>query len=140
MLIPKDDFWLTSSGNFLDTCVLDWCKLFADKRAKHYWEGLVSDKQAFLAGLLKALGISETEFSEIIRDIRRYRDKFIAHLDDQNVMEIPDLKVPKDSTMFLYKHLLTEGVNPELPLPNDIEEYYKFHMAYAEKIYLQKET
>lgn len=39
--------------------MLEWCKLFADKKGKHYWGNVVTDKVGFKAGLLKALGIDE---------------------------------------------------------------------------------
>ncbi len=34
-LIFKDQFWVNANGNFIDVCVLEWCKLFGDKRGQH---------------------------------------------------------------------------------------------------------
>jgi hypothetical protein len=31
-LLDASDFWRAVNGNFLDMCVLEWCKLFADKK------------------------------------------------------------------------------------------------------------
>jgi hypothetical protein len=39
-LVFRSQFWVAVNGNFLDICVLEWCKLFGDKRSKHYWEKL----------------------------------------------------------------------------------------------------
>src|SRR5271165_4315169 len=33
----RSQFWVTANGNFLDHCVLEWCKLFGDERGEHYW-------------------------------------------------------------------------------------------------------
>jgi hypothetical protein len=32
----NDNFWRVVNGNFFDICVLEWCKLFADEKGKHY--------------------------------------------------------------------------------------------------------
>jgi hypothetical protein len=29
---PQGEFWVQAHGNFLDTCVLDWCKLFVRRQ------------------------------------------------------------------------------------------------------------
>jgi hypothetical protein len=55
MLDPakSGNFWRVVNGNFLDICVLEWCKLFADQRGKHYWGTIVKDPAGFKAGLLR---------------------------------------------------------------------------------------
>jgi hypothetical protein len=35
------EFLSTTDGNFLDTAVIEWCKLFGDRKAKHYWGKIV---------------------------------------------------------------------------------------------------
>ena len=40
-LEPTADFWITLNGNFFDTCVLEWCKLFGEQRGKHFWKRIV---------------------------------------------------------------------------------------------------
>lgn len=62
----KDQFWVNTNGNFLDICVLEWCKLFGDKRGQHYWRKVITDQTAFLAGLLHAVGKTEVEFDAYI--------------------------------------------------------------------------
>lgn len=70
-------------------CFLEWCKLFADKKGKHYWHKLVSNKEESNQGLLDALGVKQEEFDNVIKETRSYRDKFLAHLDDERIMNIP---------------------------------------------------
>ncbi len=53
-LIFRDQFWVTINGNFMDICVIEWCKLFGDTRGKHYWGKVITEKDKFLTGLLGA--------------------------------------------------------------------------------------
>ncbi len=107
------NFFRVANGNFIDICVLEWCKLFADKKGKHYWENVVADKAGFKAELLKHLGIDEAAFEKEIERMRQYRDKFLAHLDSEEIMNIPDLEIPKKAAWFYYAYLVanetTEG-------------------------------
>jgi hypothetical protein len=77
-------FWRTMANNCLDLCVLEFCKLFADKQGKHLWRKVVEqDKlEQFEADLLPHVGVSVAEWNDYLDEMRRYRDKFIAHLDD----------------------------------------------------------
>ena len=60
-LIIKDQFWVNVNGNFLDICVLEWCKLFGELNGKHYWRKIISDPINFYRGLIHNLGVAETE-------------------------------------------------------------------------------
>lgn len=105
-LISKDQFWVNANGNFLDICVLEWCKLFGDKRSKHHWRKVITDQVSFFDGLLRAVNLSKVEFERYIDEMRTYRDKFVAHLDDEEVMHPPRLRVARKSVSFLYDYLL----------------------------------
>jgi len=100
------NFFRVANGNFIDICVLEWCKLFADKKGKHYRENVVADKAGFEAELLKHLGIDEAAFEKEIERMRQYRDKFLAHLDSEEIMNIPDLEIPKKAAWFYYAYLV----------------------------------
>jgi hypothetical protein len=90
----------------MDICVLEWCKLFAEPRGKHCWQKVVSDSSAFVCGLLQELGISEQELNSYTKQVRDYRDRFVAHLDSEDVMIPPVLDVIKHSVSYLYDFLL----------------------------------
>ena len=105
-LIFSDQFWVNVSGNFLDICVLEWCKLFGDSCGKHYWQKVISDPATFFNGLLHELRMTETEFNSYLTEMRTYRDKFVAHLDLEEVMHIPKLAVTQKSVCYLYDYLL----------------------------------
>ncbi len=106
-------FWITANGNFLDHCVLEWCKLFGDEKEAHYWGNTVSDPPAFEKGLLSSLGMTPVEFKTNIEKLRRYRDKFVAHLDSDKVMNIPDLEIAKNAVFFYQRYILNEEAQAE---------------------------
>ena len=112
-------FWVTANGNFLDHCVLEWCKVFADVRGKHHWRKVVTDQDAFFESLLAALRINPVEFDAYTEEMRMYRDKFVAHLDLGNVMYPPRLRLARRSVSYLYDYVLSHeddgGFFPENP-------------------------
>lgn len=130
-------FWVNLNGNFLDIAVLEWCKLFGDPRGKHYFGKVVSDATAFKAGLLLSLQAADIEFDQYVAQMRNYRDKFVAHLDDLNIMQIPSLTIAKKSTVYLYDYLVTnesEG-NTFHDAPATAKPFYKKCLAQGETAY-----
>jgi hypothetical protein len=122
---PQGEFWIQGHGNCLDTCVLDWCKLFADhKHGKHHWRRVVGDPERFRADLDKALGTTPAAFDDVIERIKHYRDKFVGHLDDKRQMDLPELEVARQATVFLYERLVQMIVSPKglHDLPASTEE------------------
>ncbi len=101
-------FWRTVNSNCLDICVLEWCKLFAERDGKHGWEKVVSDPSTFIPRLLAHLGVTEAAFKDYADDFRRYRDKFIAHLPEVHTMNIPFLRVGGRSVAYLYADLINQ--------------------------------
>jgi hypothetical protein len=55
-------FWVTVNNNFLDIAVLEWCTLFVDRNAMHYWKKVVRDQSTFHDRLLVRLRLSEDFF------------------------------------------------------------------------------
>lgn len=102
----KEQFWRTLNANFIDICLLEWCKLFGDINAKHHWMKSVSDRNAFLAELYRETGLDVAKMEVYRLEVRAYRDKFVAHLDDLNEMQIPRLMPALDSVRCLYKYLV----------------------------------
>jgi hypothetical protein len=67
------------NSNFLEMCVLEWRKLFADKKGKHFWGKIVSDAPTFEDRLLRHLELEIDAFEKEIKGMLLYRNKFIAH-------------------------------------------------------------
>ncbi len=105
-LILRSNFWVAVNGNFIDICVLEWCKLFGDSKSKHFWKKGISDSEVFLSGLLNKLEMNEEEFDNYITKMRTYRDKYIAHWDLDEKVTVPRLDITKKSALYLYTYLL----------------------------------
>ena len=101
------NFWRMANSDFLDLCILEWCKLFADVKGRHHWRAIVTDASGFHAELLTHLRLDDASFKAYIDTIRRYRDKFVAHLDSDPSMYVPKLDVAKQAVWFYHAHVVT---------------------------------
>jgi hypothetical protein len=137
---PNGEFWVTTNGNSIDQAVLEWCKLFCGKEERHSWERIVSDRKKFEKELLKRLGMSESEFEDYRVAMRRYRDKFLAHLDSDRVMNIPNLDAAQRAVEF-YHEYITAGeatVHDLTGLPataEDLRTYSQDRDAEARRVF-----
>jgi hypothetical protein len=124
-LYPDAGFWRAVNANFIDQCVLDWCKLFGDLRGQHHWHKIVHDKTAFEAALLKRLRTSPPRFDKYRVEMNHYRDKFVAHLDSELIMQIPHLMRAKWSIEFYYEYLVGQEVQVSdlAGLPKTVSEF-----------------
>jgi hypothetical protein len=127
----KDDSQMgrTINSNFVDIGVLEWCKLFADWEARHHWRRLVQGTEArtaFLTALFATLGLDRAGWDQYLTDMKTYRDRFVAHLDDDDTMHIPDLDTVLASTAFFYRHLVAQAPVGTFVghLPGDLPAYY----------------
>ena len=122
----RNEFWATVQGNFIDIAVLEWLKLFGDHKDKHHWRKIVEDKDSFKQEMLAKCEISESELAHTRDLLKEYRDKFIAHLDSEEMMCIPVLDIPIKVMKFYYEYIAHELVETGLgDLPIDIELYYQ---------------
>lgn len=108
-LQATEQFFPTVNSNFIDIGYLEWYKLFADKNGNHHWTKVIPSTHSFESELLKALKISERQWQEYIQAVRKYRDKFIAHLDDERVMHPPKTKIARNSAAYLYDYLRNDA-------------------------------
>jgi len=136
-LIFKEQFWVNANGNFIDICILEWCKLFGDKLGKHYWRMVITDQTAFFTCLLQVVGQTEEEFDSYVEVMKTYRDKFVAHLDSDKVMNIPKLRVARKSISFLYGYLLAyeEEDNCFHDAPPKASRFYKQFYSQGRRVY-----
>lgn len=132
------NFWNTTTANFIDTAVLEWCKVFADKNARQHWRRVVGDAIAFEAGMLAAAGMDAAAFEATIDAVRVYRDKFLAHLDSRRVMDVPRLDPLWAVVRFCFRHVLdnemTDAEAAGVGLP-DLDGYYQECFDEARPIY-----
>lgn len=57
------------------------------------------------SGFLESAGISLHDWMRYLDETRVCRDKFVARLDELNVMKIPSLEIALQSVFFLYAHV-----------------------------------
>lgn len=120
---PEAAFLRQAINNFLDVAVLDWCKLFGNQRMeKHHWRRVVSDADAttFERALFRELGTNAAAFEELVGKMLDYRNRFLAHLDNDLVMNIPELDPACNAVAFYHRHIVEHEARPsELAgLPN----------------------
>jgi len=113
--MPQSFFWRQINANSIDICILEWCKLFGELNGHHNWSRVISEanRDDFERGLLEAVDMSKAEFASYTRGIREYRDWFVAHLDDERVMNIPELETARESVWHLYGFLAWNECTPE---------------------------
>lgn len=127
---PKSTFWITINNNSLDTAVLEWCKMFGDKNEHQYWGKVVSNPANFESALYKFVGMSKEEFATQIAVVRKYRDKFLAHLDSDRRMVPPRLDEMWVAALFYFREVLKNEMTPDeakkvrLDLPDYYEECF----------------
>ena len=114
-----DDIRARVTNNFLDVGVLEWVKLFY-RREQHAWQQYIpaAQRDAFKAGLLAAVGLSESEWDAYVDSFREYRDKFIAHLDSKRVMSPPMLDIAISALAYYMQYL-----DDNDPFGETMEEY-----------------
>ncbi len=129
-----NDFWVTVQGNFIDISVLEWLKLFGDHNDKHHWKKVVDDREAFKTEMLNKCSITEDELVNCRKSFKEYRDKFVAHLDYEETMYIPELNIALAVVKYYYCYVAKElGMSGLQNLPQDIEFYYQKCFADSEK-------
>lgn len=131
------DFWRVANNNFLDMCVLEWCKLFAEKGGKHYWGKVIEDSATFETRLLSHLGLADEEFQGSITVMKGYRDRFVAHLDEDRTMIIPRMDVAQRAVWFYHGQIVSKeaAANDLVGLATDLDTGYKICMIEAQSVY-----
>jgi hypothetical protein len=79
--------------------------------------------------MLFHLGVSASEWDAYLEQMRNYRNKFVAHLDDDRTMQIPHLDRAKLAVEFYHSHI----VNNEAPngVLNGLVDNRVIHMTAA---------
>lgn len=103
----------------------------------HYWKKVITDDGRFFPGLLKHLSVSEADLDSYIKEMRTYRDKFVAHLDLGLVMSIPKLDLAKKSVLYLYKYILAKEDEGNLfhGMPTNGAGYFRSSTREAKRVY-----
>ncbi len=118
---------------------MEWCKLFGEVRGAHYWKKVISTPDEFFGSLLNEAKVTEAELDDYIKEMRTYRDKFVAHLDSEETMHIPKLDVAHKTASYLYDYLLAnedEG-GYFADAPRKASTFYQKYLKEAKSVYDQ---
>lgn len=100
-----NNFWREVSQNAMDLAVLDWCHLFGNKRDVLHWTNVFSEDPTFKQRLLEIAGVSEEEWTQYWGQMRKYRDKDVAHLEIQKISMRPAMAIAIKSTTFYFSEV-----------------------------------
>lgn len=137
-ILPRQNFWVNLEGNCIDIAVLEWCKMFADNGGRHSWRVIVRDAPQFQIGLLESLEDDADQFEQVIQGVRNYRDRFVAHLDNDRVMNIPVFDPLFNSTRFYFSHIVFNEMSDEERLllgRTDFDGYYEECLVEAATVF-----
>jgi hypothetical protein len=136
-------FWREVNSTCLDIAVLEWCKLFADSGGKHSWKRVIAsrDQVRFERELKSAMGQNSRQHASYVALIRDYRDKFIAHLDDDRAMQIPHMEPARHAVWYLYGYLVKNECQPNefSGLPDSkskFENSYQHFVSQVEQVFI----
>jgi len=121
-----NEFEVTIQGNFIDISILEWLKLFGDHNDKHHWKKVVENPDDFKSGMFESCSITEDDLVECRESFKTYRDKFVAHLDSEETMQIPVIDLALKVVKYYYECVSNElGISNLGRLPKSIESYYQ---------------
>jgi hypothetical protein len=138
--LDKNGFWSAVYLNFIDICSLEWRKIFGSNKEPFHWKNVLPHPEQFRDELLDMHGLNEDKLDGLWEEIKTYRDTFVAHLGNQENIQVPNMNLAYWFTEFYYRKLQIEF--PEIQsfdsLPIHIDQYYgsclqeaEFVMAYV---------
>ncbi len=103
----NQNYWILIFNNFLHIAILEWCKVFGSHSQPTHWKKIVDDHSSFRQGLLETLEIRKSDWDAYWKDLKDYRDKFVAHhLVDPNITHYPSLDIALESSFHYYIYLI----------------------------------
>ncbi|MBL3705102.1 hypothetical protein GI582_20590 [Sulfitobacter sp. BDSS02] len=79
----------------------------------------------FYSDMLEEINLNSDQFQDYITGMRTYRDKFLAHLDEERTMHIPKMETAEKAIKFLHGYLVSvDALNSDLAgIPTDLAKY-----------------
>ncbi len=138
-LLSTEGFWLTVHGNLIEVCVLEWCKLFGNRNGKYHWQNVMPDPILFRSEMISLHGIDDAELDRLWKEMKNYRDDFVAHLEAQETTQIPNLNVPYLLLAFYFRALQASFpvLIADSSLPQHFDRYYDQCLAEAKAVMKQ---
>ena len=119
--LTKKSEILTSTYNaFLGVATITWCNVFGATKGNLHWSKTIRNitkeiEQDFKNRIYSSTGLNEQEYQKYQRNIKKFRDKYIAHLDlnwQAHIKKVPHfdtaLTVAKEYRQWVYDLLRKE--------------------------------
>jgi len=95
--------------------------------------------------MLAHIGLTQAEFAGLIKIVKTYRDKFLAHLDQDNIMYPPKLDAMWAALRFYSDHVMKQEMTQEGRdraareaqagrYPAELGDYYAHSFAEAQSV------
>lgn len=102
------EFWIYTNDAHIMIAVTCWCKVFGNSKDKTYWRRMFrnnnsDDEKEMFFDILNEHGISESNYTDLRKQMKRFRDKYVAHSDDYK-SPVPYLE-PAYEIVFLPRYL-----------------------------------
>lgn len=127
------NFWVNANGNFIEIALLEWCKVFGDPKGAYSYKKCVREPDVVHDLLLAAIGKSQQQWDNYVEAMRKYRDKFVAHWDEEvDGALLPEMDIAKDSLVFLLDHCVQnegEGSFQWDDVPHPATLFYEQRLA-----------
>jgi hypothetical protein len=134
--LDRVGFWLTVHGNFDAICALEWCKLFGNdnQRNRYHWKNVLKDPRDFKQKMLDTHGINDTALERLWKEIKDYRDHFIAHLENEGHTSVPNMNLAHLLVNFYFRRILLDypAALASHLMPEYIDKYYEACVTEAE--------
>lgn len=86
--------------------------------------------------MLQYCKLSDAEFDIYHKAMKSYRDQFVAHLDSELIMQIPDLTNAINTVRYYYQHVYNELPNSSrINFPKNLDDYYNSCFSEAENYF-----
>lgn len=132
---PRLNFWRLIMGDLLDVAVLEWSKVFGSDAEPSHWKRVIpeADHAEFRSRLLRDLNTDEQTWRAYWEMMKRYRDNYVAHVDDRRAEDrYPDLTLALESSYFYYARLIVMWrALGEVRYPEDLRDYAARYAAQA---------
>lgn len=113
-------FWSLTSNAHLCQAVVSWCKVFgaSGKNTEVHWHKLSTDeaetfKEGFRGALSKNLGLCPDAWRKYCKEVKDFRDKYVAHTEIGFSEPVPNLDIALD-VAFLFDRWVRDVIAPDV--------------------------
>lgn len=130
---PKEDLWFYFMAAAYKDAVIEWCKVFGSREDWSHWRSAAgAAAESIYPRFLLKTGMTEAQWDDERTAIKTYRDKALAHHDEdlvESVAEFPSLRQAERAAYAMYEELLRLAGGRSSQMPEDLEEWAKHYAA-----------